>query len=145
MLLEFAPWRIDIRLTAAPPHMVAVLRSMNLARPIEVLFLGEFLLTCQTELIIRVLHYLSMLHLLHFSLHSILLVSQLSNSLSKSTELIRLALLFLFILGPFFLERLILLLKNLSEPHLLFLHFTHTFLYVFDDTVLLSILVVFFR
>ena len=50
MLLEEAARSINVSLTAAPPHVVTVLRPVHLARPIEILFLREIFLTVKAEL-----------------------------------------------------------------------------------------------
>jgi hypothetical protein len=54
VLLEQASRRIDIPFSAAPPHVVSVLASVDLATPIEVLLLIEVLLAIEAKLGVHV-------------------------------------------------------------------------------------------
>ena len=45
MLLQFTTWCIDLNLSAAPPHVTSVCRSVLLAAPIVILFFGELFAT----------------------------------------------------------------------------------------------------
>ena len=76
VLLLLTTWSIEISLTTAPPHVIAILGSMDLARPIEVVFLVKVFATIDTKLGSHI-HHLPLLHLLQFLFQRVPLVGDL--------------------------------------------------------------------